>query len=104
MKDATIARMDEDLKELDRSIHTRRIYLQTVTRLRRHFGRPLQQLELERDDQKKSKFGRRLPSGPSDCSALELAGGVLKRRRRPRERQPIPGVESRCAPRPAEES
>ena len=47
MKDATIARMDEDLKELDRSIHTRRIYLQTVTRLRRHLGTPLQQLEIE---------------------------------------------------------
>ncbi len=56
MKDPVITRMEEDLKDLDRSIHTRRIYLQTVTRLRRHFGRPLQQLEVE---SQRVVYGRR---------------------------------------------
>ena len=38
MKDPVITRMEEDLKDLGRSIHTRRTYVQTATRLQRHFG------------------------------------------------------------------
>jgi site-specific recombinase XerD len=47
MKDPVITRMEEDLKDLGRSIHTRRIYVQTATRLRRHFGTSLDELEIE---------------------------------------------------------
>ncbi len=39
--------MDEDLKDLDRSIHTRTVYVQTVKRFQRHFGRPLQELGVD---------------------------------------------------------
>ncbi len=45
--DPIIARMEEDLKDLDRSIHTRRVYVQTVKRFRRHVGRPLDKVALE---------------------------------------------------------
>ncbi len=75
MKDATIARMDEDLKELDRSIHTRRIYLQTVTRLRRHFGRPLQQLEIE-DVQKYMRDLNR--SGDYSAQSLRVYAAAIR--------------------------
>jgi hypothetical protein len=47
MKDAIMARMEGELKELDCSIHTRRTHVQTTTRPRRHFGRPLDHLETE---------------------------------------------------------
>ncbi len=42
MKDPVIDRMQEELKDLGRSLHTRRVYLQTVTRLKRDLGGPLQ--------------------------------------------------------------
>ena len=45
--DPTIARMEQDLKDLDRSIHTRTVYVQTVKRFQRHFGRPLQELGVD---------------------------------------------------------
>ena len=45
--DPIIVRMQEDLKDLGRSLHTRRVYVQTVTHLRRHLGCPLQEAELE---------------------------------------------------------
>ena len=45
--DPIIARMQEDLKDLGRSLHTRRVYVQSVTRLRRHVARPLDEVELE---------------------------------------------------------
>lgn len=47
MKDTTLARMEGELKELECSIYTRRTHVQTTTRPRRHFGRPLDHLETE---------------------------------------------------------
>lgn len=44
MTDPIIARMEEDLKDLGRSIHTRRSYAQTVARLKRDIGGPLEEV------------------------------------------------------------
>jgi site-specific recombinase XerD len=43
MKDPVIDRMEEEMKDLGRSLHTRRIYLQTVTRLKRDLGGSLEE-------------------------------------------------------------
>ena len=47
MTDPIIARMDEDLKDLGRSIHTRRAYIQVVKRLHRYAGGPLEELGID---------------------------------------------------------
>ena len=40
----TIARVEQDLIDLERSINIRKTYTQTLKRLHKHYGRPLDEL------------------------------------------------------------
>ena len=71
--DPTIARMEEDLKDLDRSIHTRLVYVQTVKRFRRHFGRPMTELGVEEVTKYMRDLIRSPKHGPSTCAVYAAA-------------------------------
>lgn len=101
--DDIIARMEQDLKDLDRSISTRQIYLQIARRFQRHFGAPLTELGVDEVCEYMRTLRRSQGLSPSSCgvhaAALRFLFCVTMRRpvevmalRTPRKSHKLPVV------------